>query len=84
VAYDDLEHRIDVLAEQEELAAIRPDLDGNAIMRILNIPPGREVGDAYRHMMEIRLDRGPLSAQEAEAELHRWWDQRSADSSGSG
>jgi poly(A) polymerase len=82
-AYDDLEQRIDVLAEQEELAAIRPDLDGNEIMRILNIPPGRVVGDAYRHMMEIRLDQGPLSAEAAEAELHRWWNQRSSDSSSS-
>lgn len=83
-AYDDLEQRIAVLAEREELAAIRPSLDGNAIMRILDIPPSRGVGDAYRHMMEIRLDRGPLSPEEAEAELRRWWDQRSAGSSGSG
>lgn len=82
-AYDDLEQRIDVLTEQEELAAIRPDLDGNAIMQILDLPPGRAVGDAYRHMMEIRLDQGPLSATEAEAELRSWWAQRSADSSDS-
>jgi poly(A) polymerase len=82
-AYDDLEQRIDVLAEEEELAAIRPDLDGNAIMAILGLPPGRAVGEAYRHMMEVRLDQGPLSSAEAEAELKNWWNQRAADSSDS-
>ena len=75
-AYDDLEKRIGELAEAEELAAIRPDLDGNDIMRILDLPPGREVGEAYRHMLEVRLDQGPLSAEEATAELLRWWESR--------
>ncbi|HSK53961.1 MAG TPA: CCA tRNA nucleotidyltransferase [Jiangellales bacterium] len=72
-AYDDLEARIDRLAEQEELAAIRPDLDGNAIMAALAVPPGPLVGRAYRHLLEVRLDRGPLSEEEALGELRRWW-----------
>jgi poly(A) polymerase len=72
-AYDDLEARIGRLAEAEELASIRPDLDGNAIMAILGIGPSPVVGRAYRHLLEIRLDRGPMDPSEAEAELHRWW-----------
>lgn len=72
-AYDSLEQRIAQLSEQEELAAIRPDLDGNQIMRILGIPPGREVGAAYNHLLELRLDRGPLGPDEAERELRAWW-----------
>ena len=75
-AYDGLEERIEALAAQEELDAIRPDLDGNAIMAILGLPPGREVGEAYRHLLEMRLDRGPLSPAEAESELRRWWSAR--------
>ena len=72
-AYDSLESRIGELAAQEELAAIRPDLDGNAIMRILGIGPGRDVGAAYAHLLELRLDRGPLGEEEAERELRAWW-----------
>ena len=72
-AYDGLEQRIAILAEQEELAAIRPDLDGNKIMEILGIPPGREVGAAYDYLLELRLDRGPLGEEEAERELRDWW-----------
>ncbi|MEY3733446.1 MAG: hypothetical protein RL347_805 [Actinomycetota bacterium] len=72
-AYDSLEARIAELAEQEELAAIRPDLDGNAIMQILGIGPGRDVGAAYAHLLELRLDRGPMSQEEATAELLAWW-----------
>ena len=49
-----------MLAEEEELAAIRPDLDGEQIMAILGLPPGREVGEAYRFLMELRLDEGAL------------------------
>ena len=75
-AYDGLEARIAELAEQEELAAIRPDLDGNQIMDILGIPPGREVGEAYGYLMELRLDRGPLGPEEAERELRAWWTAR--------
>lgn len=76
-AYDDLEHRIERLAAQEELASIRPDLDGEAIMAILDIPPGREVGEAYRFLMELRLDRGPMPSDKAEEELRTWWSARS-------
>ena len=72
-AYDGLEERIEVLAAQEELDAIRPDLDGNRIMEILGIAPGREVGAAYNFMLELRLDRGPLGEDEAERELRAWW-----------
>ncbi|MEO5535030.1 MAG: CCA tRNA nucleotidyltransferase [Pseudolysinimonas sp.] len=75
-AYDDLEARIAVLAEEEELAALRPDLDGEAIMSILGLRPGREVGEAYRFLMEIRLDEGPLGAAEAEQRLRSWWSAR--------
>ncbi|WP_416232177.1 CCA tRNA nucleotidyltransferase [Brachybacterium sp. NBEC-018] len=72
-AYDELEERIDRLAEQEEIGRIRPDLDGNAIMTILDLPPGREVGEAYKHLLELRMEHGPLGAERAEAELRAWW-----------
>jgi poly(A) polymerase len=75
--YDHLEERIARLAEEEELASIRPDLDGKAIMRILGIEPGPLVGRAYRHLLELRLDRGPMPPEEAEAELRAWWVQQS-------
>jgi poly(A) polymerase len=71
--YDDLEERIARLREQEELDAIRPDLDGNAIMAILGVPPGPVVGKAWAHLKEVRLDRGPMTPDEAEAELRAWW-----------
>jgi poly(A) polymerase len=71
--YDDLEQRIARLSEEEELASIRPDLDGTEIMEILGIPPGREVGDAYRFLLELRLDEGPQSYEDAKAALLRWW-----------
>jgi poly(A) polymerase len=71
--YDELEGRIAELAEREELDAIRPDLDGNQIMALLGIGPGREVGEAYRHLLELRMDRGPMSEEEATAELRAWW-----------
>ncbi|MFE3291152.1 CCA tRNA nucleotidyltransferase [Rhodococcus sp. NPDC059234] len=71
--YDDLERRIALLAEQEDLARVRPDLDGNAIMELLGIPAGPEVGKAWTFLKELRLDRGPLPREEAEAELLKWW-----------
>ena len=71
--YDHLEQRIATLAEAEELAAVRPDLDGHQIMQILGIGPGRQVGQAYNHLLEVRLERGPMTEQEATAELWRWW-----------
>ncbi len=72
-AYDSLEARIAQLAEQEELAAIRPDLDGQAIMEILGIGPGPQVGDAYRFLLDLRLDRGPLEPDQAKEALLSWW-----------
>ncbi len=71
--YDDLEVRIARLSEEEELASIRPDLDGNQIMEILGIGPGREVGQAYKWLLDLRLDEGPKSPEEAEAALRAWW-----------
>ncbi|WP_218851588.1 CCA tRNA nucleotidyltransferase [Nocardioides panaciterrulae] len=71
--YDDLEARIARLSEEEELASLRPDLDGNQIMAILEIPPGRVVGEAYQHLLELRMDRGPMSSEDAEAALREWW-----------
>jgi poly(A) polymerase len=76
--YDSLEKRIAELAAAEDLARVRPDLDGNAIMEVLGIPEGREVGEAWRFLKELRLDRGPLPRDEAEAELRAWWSTRKA------
>ena len=73
-AYDDLEARIGQLREQEELAAIRPDLDGQEIMEILGVRPGPVVGKAYNFLMELRLEKGPIGAQAAEVELLKWWE----------
>ncbi|MFD0806075.1 CCA tRNA nucleotidyltransferase [Nocardioides caeni] len=75
--YDDLEARIDRLAAAEELASIRPDLDGTQIMEILGIGPGREVGEAYRFLLELRLDNGPMETDDATAALKEWWAARS-------
>ena len=75
-AYDDLEQRIAVLSEEEELAAIRPDLDGEQIMAILGIRPGREVGEAYRYLLELRLEEGALGTDVATERLRAWWASR--------
>jgi poly(A) polymerase len=75
-AYDDLETRIDELAEEEEIASLRPDLDGTQIMAILGIAPGREVGEAYRFLLELRIDDGPLGPERAEEALRAWWADR--------
>jgi poly(A) polymerase len=75
--YDHLEERIARLADEEELAAMRPDLDGNAIMQILDIPPGPAVGKAYRYLLELRLEHGPLGAERAREELLSWWQNES-------
>lgn len=75
-AYDDLESRIHALAEQEELAAIRPDLDGQQIMGLLGIRPGPVVGRAYRFLLEERMEHGPHTPEEAEAKLRAWWAQQ--------
>jgi poly(A) polymerase len=74
--YDDLESRIAELAAKEDLQRVRPDLDGNEIMELLGIPAGPEVGEAWRYLKELRLERGPLSKPEAAAELLAWWNDR--------
>jgi poly(A) polymerase len=74
--YDDLEARIERLSAEEELATIRPDLDGRQIMEILGIPPGPEVGAAYRFLLDLRLDEGPHSYDDARAALLAWWAER--------
>lgn len=74
--YDDLEARIAELAAKEDLQRVRPDLDGNEIMKILGIPAGPQVGEAWRFLKELRLDRGPLDHDEAVAELLKWWNAR--------
>ncbi len=71
-SYDGLEERIAALREQEQLDAIRPDLDGNAIMAILGVPGGPRVGRAYKHLLALRMERGPLGPEEAERELREW------------
>ncbi|WP_062519209.1 CCA tRNA nucleotidyltransferase [Demequina silvatica] len=75
-AYDDLEARIAELREQEEVDAIRPDLDGTQIMALLGITPGRDVGAAYKYLLELRMEHGPLGEERAEAELRAWWEAR--------
>ncbi len=72
-AYDDIEARIVTLREQEELDAIRPELDGNRIQEVLGITPGPQVGKAYRFLLDLRLDEGVLGADEAERRLREWW-----------
>lgn len=76
-AYDDIERRIDELAAAEELGAMRPELDGNRIQEILGIGPGREVGEAYRFLLDIRLDEGMIGEDAAERRLREWWAARS-------
>ncbi|MBB4887735.1 CCA tRNA nucleotidyltransferase [Streptomyces netropsis] len=72
-AYDGLEERIARLQEQEELDSIRPDLDGNEIMEILGVGPGPQVGKAYKHLLELRLENGPMGHDAAAAALKEWW-----------
>jgi poly(A) polymerase len=71
-AYDGLEERIARLSEEEELASIRPELDGNEIMQILGLPPGRAVGKARNFMLELRIEQGLLGRERATQELLRW------------
>jgi poly(A) polymerase len=71
-SYDALERRIAELSKQEELAKIRPDLDGNEIMAVLGIKPGPLVGRAYAYLLDLRIDHGPLGHDRAVQELLRW------------
>ena len=71
--YDQLEARIALLMEQEELNKIRPDLSGEQIMEILSIKPSPAVGKAYDFLLELRLEHGPLGQEKAKEELLNWW-----------
>jgi len=74
--YDELEQRIAVLMEQEELNKIRPDLSGEQIMEILNLKPSPMVGKAYDFLLELRLENGPLGEEKAKEYLLNWWQQQ--------
>ncbi|MGH2655250.1 MAG: CCA tRNA nucleotidyltransferase [Actinomycetota bacterium] len=76
---DDLEQRIARLTEEENLAAIKPPLDGHQVMEHLGIPPGPLVGEALEHLLELRMDRGPIPEGEAFELLDEWWEQRRGD-----
>jgi poly(A) polymerase len=73
---DQLEARIEELRQQEELDAMRPDLDGTEIMALLGIPPGPEVGAAREYLMGLRIDEGPVGKEEAGRRLRAWWSER--------
>ncbi len=75
-AYDDLEQRIADISEKEQLNAMRPDLDGQQIMEILDIKAGPEVGKAYKYLLELRIENGPLGPDEAKKRLLEWWSSR--------
>ncbi|WP_346426251.1 MULTISPECIES: CCA tRNA nucleotidyltransferase [Gardnerella] len=72
-AMDEMEDRVRELKKQEDFNAIRPDVDGNEIMQILQLQPGPTVGEAYKHMLDYRLDNGPVEHDIAVAELQRWY-----------
>ena len=74
--YDQLEERIAEIQEKEDLARVRPDLDGNEIMQILDLKPGPEVGQAWKYLKDLRLEHGPLEREEAIAKLREWWDSK--------
>ena len=76
--YDSLETRIAVLMEQEELSKIRPDLDGQQVMALLNLKPSRDVGAAMDFLMELRLEQGQIGEERATEELLNWWKNRSS------
>jgi poly(A) polymerase len=71
-AYDDLEKRIAVVMEQEELNSMRPDLTGEEIMAILDLKPGPKVGKAYKYLLELRIENGPLGPEKAKEALLEW------------
>ena len=70
---DSLEERIAELREKEDLAAIRPDLDGNEIMQILGLQPGPQVGQAWAFLKNLRMENGPMEHDDAVAALREWW-----------
>ena len=78
-AMDEMEQRVRDLKEKEDFDAIRPDLNGDEIMQLLGIDPGPLVGKAYKHMLEYRLDNGPVERDVAVAELNRWYEEQQAE-----
>ncbi|KLR98837.1 CCA tRNA nucleotidyltransferase [Gardnerella greenwoodii] len=74
-AMDEMEQRVRELKKQEDFNAIRPDVDGNEIMKLLDLQPGPIVGEAYKHMLDYRLDNGPVAHDIAVAELQRWYEE---------
>ena len=74
------EERIAALRQQEEIDAIRPDIDGARVMQHLGVGPGRHVGEALAHLLELRMEEGPLGEDEALRRLDRWWSERSRTS----
>ncbi len=81
---DDLEARIADLAEREELASIRPAIDGHRVMELLAVPPGRVVGDALEMLLEARIEEGPMSEEDAERRLLAWAEEREISTQGGG
>jgi poly(A) polymerase len=77
---DELEERIAVLREQEALDALRPDLDGQRVMEHLGVGPGRHIGEALAHLLELRVEEGPLGEEEALRRLDAWWAERTSPS----
>lgn len=75
-AYDDLEERIVELQEQEELDRVRPELDGHQIAQVLGIDPGPVLGEAYRYLLQVRLDEGLIGEEAAADRLRAWWAER--------
>ena len=74
-AMDEMEQRVRELKKQEDFNAIRPDVDGNEIMKLLDLQPGPIVGEANKHMLDYRLDNGPVAHDIAVAELQRWYEE---------
>ena len=79
---DELERRIAELREQEELDSIRPPLDGRQVMAYLGVPPGRIVGEALEFLLDLRLDEGPMSEDDAYARLDAWARERGVTPAG--
>jgi poly(A) polymerase len=69
---DELELRIEDLAQREELDKIRPPIDGNDVMRHLGLKPSRRVGEIMNMLLERRIEDGPYTEEEAYAMLDAW------------
>ena len=80
--YDELERRIEALLQQEELAAVRPELDGNEIAEVLGIRPGPVLGRAYKYLLSVRLDEGPIGKEAARERLLAWWAEQPESAAG--